>query len=318
MQIRNKNVFVTGGCGFIGSHLVDKLVEKGNKVIVVDNLSAGSVENIDTKKVKFVKGDILDLKLMKKLTKNIDIVFHFAAQPDVRKSYTQVYEDFQVNVLGTINVLEAMRENNVKVMIFASSAGTIYGETKVVPTPEEHPLLPISHYGASKAACEQYLSSYAFLFDMTCVSLRYGNIFGPRSNHGVIYDFFHKLKNNPSSLEILGDGKQEKSYLYIDDCISASLIAAEKSKTGFTPWNISSDKTLIVKEIAKIVVDEMKLKNVKFQYTGGKRGWAGDVVYAYPDITKVKKHGFVPKVSMEEGIRRYVNWLENNYNKSKK
>lgn len=310
MQIKNKKILITGGVGFIGSHLVSALLKKNNEIVVIDNLSAGSKENINTSKVKFIKGDILDRKLMIKLTKNVEVIFHFAAQPDVRKSYTQVYDDFEVNVKGTINVLEGMRENKVKVMIFASSAGTIYGETKVIPTPESHPLLPISHYGASKAACEQYLSSYAFLFEMTCVSLRYGNIFGPRSNHGVIYDFFWKLKKNPEELEILGDGRQEKSYLYIDDCISASILSAEKSKKGLTVWNISSDKTILVRDIAKIVIDEMSAKDTKIRYTGGRRGWPGDVAKAYPEVAKIKNVGFVTKISIKEGIRRYVRWLQ--------
>lgn len=310
MQIKNKKILITGGAGFIGSHLVSALLKKNNEIVVIDNLSAGLKENINTSKIKFTKGDILDRKLIIKLTKGVDVVFHFAAQPDVRKSYTQVYDDFEVNVKGTINVLEGMRENKVKVIIFASSAGTIYGETKIIPTPESHPLLPISHYGASKAACEQYLSSYAFLFEMTCVSLRYGNIFGPRSNHGVIYDFFWKLNKSPEELEILGDGRQEKSYLYIDDCISASLLAAEKSKRGFNSWNISSDKTILVRDIAKVVIDEIGLRNTKIRYTGGRRGWPGDVAKAYPEIGKIKKVHFKSKVSCEEGIRRYVRWLK--------
>lgn len=317
-MIKNKNILVTGGCGFIGSHLVDTLLLRNNKITVVDNLSAGSLKNIDTKKVEFVKGDICDLPLMKKLCKGKDIIFHFAAQPDVRKSFNQVYEDLQVNVVGTINILEAMRENNVKFMVFASSAGTIYGEAKISPVPEEYPLQPISHYGASKAACEQYLSSYSALFKMSCVSLRYGNIFGPRSTHGVIYDFFHKLKKNPEELEILGNGKQEKSYLYIDDCIKASLIAAEKAKKGFISYNISSNTTIKVIDIAKIVIDEMGLKNVKLKFTGGKRGWPGDVVKIFPDVRKIESLGFRPKVSLECGIRKYIRYLEENYKREEK
>jgi UDP-glucose 4-epimerase len=318
MVIKNKNILVTGGCGFIGSHLVDALLSKNNKITVVDNLSAGSLENIDQKKVIFIKGDICDLSLMKKLCKDKDIIFHFAAQPDVRKSFTQIYEDLQVNVIGTINVLEAMRENNVKFIVFASSAGTIYGEAKISPVPEEYQLQPISHYGASKAACEVYLSSYSSLFGMDCVSLRYGNIFGPRSTHGVIYDFFHKLKKNSKELEILGNGKQEKSYLYIDDCIKGSLLAAENSKKGFIPYNISSNKTIKVIEIAKIVIEEMGLKNVKLKFTGGKRGWPGDVSKVFPDTRKIESLGFRAEISIEEGIRRYVRYLEENYKKEEK
>lgn len=310
MQLKNEKILVTGGCGFIGSHLVDSLILKQNEITVVDNLSAGKLENINEEKVNFVKGDICDINLMKKLSKGKDVVFHYAAQPDVKKSFTQVYEDLEVNLKGTINVLESMRENALKFIVFASSAGTIYGEAKISPAPEEYSLQPISHYGASKSACEQYLSSYSALFEMTCISLRYGNIFGPCSTHGVIYDFFHKLKKNPKELEILGDGKQEKSYLYIDDCIRASIIATEKTKKGFVPYNISSNKTIKVIDIAKIVIDELGLKNVRMKFTGGKRGWPGDVIKAFPDTRKIETLGFQIKIPVEEGIRRYIRYLE--------
>lgn len=315
MELTGKRVLVTGGAGFIASHSVDALLKKGNDVVVVDDLSAGTLRNISMESKKkrsgcaFVRGSIMNAALMKKLSRGCDAVFHFAAQPDVRKSTAQVFADFDLNVRGTLNVLEGARENHVPLFVFASSAGTIYGENPIFPTPETHPFDPISHYGATKAACEMYLMSYSALFDIQCVSLRYGNIFGPRSNHGVIWDFFHKLKKNPKQLEILGDGLQKKSYMYIEDCVNASLHAAERAKKKFEPFNVSSDENTGMKKIARWVVDAMKLKNVTFTFTGGRRGWMGDVVRMRADVSKLKKLGWRGKISMKEGVTRYVRWL---------
>lgn len=315
MRLEGKEILITGGCGFIGSHLVDALIKRRNKVTVVDNLTSSTTKYIEgyiAKKVSFfnfIRGDIRDFSLMKRLTKGKELIFHFAAQPDVRKSVSQVGEDFEVNVKAGVDLLRAIEENKVGAVIFASSAGTIYGDAPLLPTPEGFNLQPISHYGASKAAGEMYLSSFAHLLGIQATTLRYGNIFGPRSNHGVIYDFFHKLKRDSKSLEILGDGEQEKSYLYIDDCIEASLLAAENAPLGFKAYNISSSKMMKVKVIAKIVIEEMKLKGVKLRYTGGKRGWPGDVVKSFADTAQIQSLGFKPKVSMEEGIRRYIRWL---------
>lgn len=315
MKLTNKKILVTGGAGFIASHIVDALLKKGNNVVVVDDLSAGTLKNLKDakarhgKRLQFAKGSILNLPLMKKRCRGMDSVFHFAAQPDVRKSTAQVFADFEVNVRGTLNVLEAAHEASVLHFVFASSAGTVYGENPVFPTPESHRFDPISHYGATKAACEMYLMSYSALFDMQCVSLRYGNIFGPRSNHGVIWDFFHKLKKNPEQLEILGDGLQKKSYMYIEDCVNASLLAAEKAKKKFEPFNVSSDESIVVKKIARWVVDAMELRNVRFSFTGGKRGWMGDVARMRADVSKLKKLGWRGKISMKEGVTRYVRWL---------
>lgn len=315
MKLVNKKILVTGGAGFIGSHIVDMLLKKGNRVTVLDDLSAGALSNVSgarknhPDKFSFIKGSIMNLPLVKDAYRGMDAVFHHAAQPDVRKSFTQVFADFDANVRGTLNVLEAARENHVSLFVFASSAGTVYGENPVFPTPETCPFDPISHYGATKAACEMYLMSYSALFDMQCVSLRYGNIFGPRSNHGVIWDFYHKLKKNPRSLEILGDGMQNKSYMYIDDCVNASVLSAERAKRKFEPFNISTAESIVVKKIARWVVDAMKLKNVAFTFTGGKRGWEGDVVRMRADVKKLQKIGWKQKVDMKEGVSRYVRWL---------
>jgi UDP-glucose 4-epimerase len=306
---------VTGGCGFIGSNLVRKLVSEGYQVLVIDNLSSGRKEYIaDCLKEKncvFQKGSIIDVNFLKKQMSGVDAVIHEAANPDVRASVGNLFPDFDVNVLGTVNVLNAMSANEVPKIIFASSGGTVYGETEVLPTPESEPLAPISHYGASKGAGEQYMSSFASLYGFEAISLRLGNIFGPPSNHGVMFDFFWKLKKNPTTMEILGNGLQLKSYLYVDDCVEAHTLALQKTIQGHQTFNIASTETLTVNEIAQTVVEAMNLKDVKFTYTGGERGWAGDVKKSIVDISKAEKMlGWEPKTKIADGIKKYIQWLE--------
>jgi UDP-glucose 4-epimerase len=210
-----------------------------------------------------------------------------------------------------------MRRNQVPILVFASTS-TVYGQASIIPTPEDYPINPISNYGASKSACEVYMMSSSSSYKMTCVSLRYANIFGVRSNHGVVHDFFQKLKKDPSRLEILGDGKQVKSYLYITDCIEASLLATEKCKQGeFGAFNIGSTEKLEVNEIAKIVIDELGISDIELSYTGGKQGWVGDVTDMLLDTEKIRNLGWQPTVDVREGIRRYVAWLRQRWEKKK-
>jgi len=317
LNITEQRILVTGGAGFIGSHIVDELIKRGNELIVLDNLSSSTIKNIEKhlskSSFRFVKGDIRDFNLLISLLKDVDVVFHYAANPDVRLSVERPEIDFEINVKGTFNVLEAMRLNDVKNMVFASSGGTLYGEADVIPTPENYPPRPISVYGASKAACEAYISAYCGFYGLNAVSLRYANIIGPRSSHGVIYDFFMKLKRNPHELEILGNGKQKKSYLYISDCIKASILIVERHQRGFDVFNIGSDDWITVNEIAKIVIENMGLKNVQIKYTGGDRGWPGDVPLMLLDISKIKALGWKPEVPIRKGIALYVNWLKKGY-----
>jgi UDP-glucose 4-epimerase len=222
-------VLVTGGAGFIGSHLVDALMARGYEVVVLDNLSNGSLKNItawiNDPRFTFVKGDLLRSSNIINVVKDCDVIFHLAANPEVRVGVVDTRIDYEQNILATYNLLEAMRKScNCKRIVFASTS-TVYGEAEVIPTPEDYgPLQPISLYGASKLACESLISGYAHMFGFKSVICRLANITGPRSNHGVIYDFVKKLSENPRVLKVLGDGTQCKSYLYVQDCVEAFLL----------------------------------------------------------------------------------------------
>ncbi|MFX1521325.1 MAG: GDP-mannose 4,6-dehydratase [Promethearchaeota archaeon] len=320
MPLKNKRVLVTGGAGFIGCHLVDCLMELGNEITVVDDLSASTTEYIENYMnntgFEFIKGDIRDKTIMQETCREKDIVFHFAANPDVRLSVNEPYFDFESNVLGTFNLLEAMRKNDVKTLIFASSGGTIYGDAEVYPTPESHILMPISTYGASKASCEMFISAYSACYGISSVSLRYANIYGPRSLHGVMHDFFWKLRETPEELVILGDGKQNKSYMYISDCITATMKITEyitSSEKNYDTFNVGVSDQIEVRKIAEIITNELKLDDVQFSYTGGEKGWVGDVHRMLLDTTKLEKLGFRPEVNLEEGIRMYIRWLKERF-----
>ncbi|MCG3215771.1 MAG: GDP-mannose 4,6-dehydratase [Candidatus Heimdallarchaeota archaeon] len=314
----SKRILVTGGCGFIGSHLVDSLIKEGHYVEVVDDLSANTSleylkQHLDCESARFFKYDIRDIEKLNSLSSDFDLIFHLAAQPDVKVSVSEPRFDFDVNVNGTLNILELMRIKDIPEMIFASSVGTVYGETDVFPTPESHPLNPISNYGAAKAASEMYCYSYASLYNLKIVSLRLGNIFGPRATHGVMFDFFHKLRKDSSKLEILGDGKQTKTYLYIEDTIEVFNHILKKIRAGHTVYNVSSYETISVTEIADELVTALGYDDVRYSFTGGKRGWKGDVVFTSVDISKLLSIGWEPKTTIREGIRIYSEWLNEKY-----
>jgi UDP-glucose 4-epimerase len=304
---------VTGGAGFIGSHLCEALSKRGFTVTILDNFSSGSKQNIlkllksKPNKVSLHKGDCTDPKSVKKSLKNVDIIFHFAANPEVRLELSDPVTCFQQNVYATHILLEAARDSQVQTIVFASTS-TVYGEAKIIPTPEDYsPLEPISIYGASKLASEALITAYAHTFNKKALILRLANIVGPRSQHGVIHDFITKLKQNPTQLEILGDGTQTKSYLHIDDCIQAILTALKNQTRKVEIFNIGSEDQVNVKTIAQIVAEEMKCKNVKFKFTGGVqggRGWIGDVKTMLLDISKLKKLGWKPKLNSAEAVRK--------------
>jgi UDP-glucose 4-epimerase len=306
MPAKNK-ILVTGGAGFIGSHLVDRLIEKGNRIIVFDNLSSGKMEfiehHLENQDFTLIKGDLLNQEAIEKACKDIDLVCHVAANPDVRLGASNTKVHLDQNILATYNLLEAMRKNNIKKIAFTSTS-TVYGEANIIPTPEDYgPLIPISLYGASKMACEALITSYSHTFDMQAWIFRFANIVGPRSTHGITVDFIRKLQENPNLLEILGDGKQEKSYLHVSECVDAILYLIEESKEKVNIFNVGSEDTISATEIGKAVTEEMGFSDVKFTYTGGSRGWKGDVPRMRLGIEKMKKLGWKPGYTSERSVR---------------
>lgn len=295
-------ILVTGGAGFIGSHVVDRMIDEGYDVIVVDNLYSGKYVNPEA---IFYKIDLNDFDALMNVFKKHEIeeVWHIAANPDVRIGNENPYEIYRNNVSATYTLLEVMRRNGVKRLIFTSTS-TVYGEAKVIPTPEDYPTIPISIYGASKVACEAMIASYCHTFDMQAWIYRFANVIGKRSNHGVIYDFIMKLKKNPNELEILGNGEQNKSYIYISDCIDAMFFGL-KADDWINILNIGSEDQIKVRRIAEIVCEEMGLNPV-FKFTGGDRGWKGDVPVMLLSIEKLKSLGWKPRYNSEQAVRKAV------------
>lgn len=298
---------VTGGAGFIGSHLADLLVSRGDDVTIIDSMTAGRLSNIEDilPQIDFVQADLLK-DGWQEFFKDADRVYHIAADPDVRGSARKSYQVFENNTAATVRVLEAMKRYDVREIVFTSTS-TVYGEASVIPTPETYsPMIPISIYGASKLACEAMISSYAATYNFKAWVYRFANIIGPRSNHGVIYDFVNKLRSNPRELEILGDGSQSKSYLAVENCVKAMVFAPEISDDTFNVFNIGSEDWISVKRIAELTAEGMGLKDVKFNYTGGDRGWVGDVPLMQLSVDKLKSFGWCPDISSEESVRRAV------------
>lgn len=294
---------VTGGCGFIGSHLVDTLVERGDTVLVVDNLSTGDQKHIRTHlasgAVKLLSVDLLENSWQQKIT-GARRIYHLAADPDVRESAHHPESPLTNNLIATARVLEAMRLQGVSELVFTSTS-TIYGEATVIPTPEEYaPLEPISVYGATKLAAEALISAYCHSFGMKAWVYRFANIIGERSNHGVIWDFIQKLRADPHHLEILGDGHQTKSYLEVHACVEAMLYGIDHAYQPFNVFNIGSADWIDVQSIADIVVREMGLSAVRYHYTGGERGWVGDVPRMLLSVEKMKALGWNPSVTSRE------------------
>lgn len=301
-------ILITGGAGFIGSHLVDKFISIGSEIIVLDNLSTGNIEfiqkHLNKPNFKFYKVDLLDR--IEDYFRDVDEVWHLAANPNVRILDSKIH--FEQNIVATINVLEAMRKNNVRKIFFTSSS-TVYGEAisskNNKPTPEDYPTNPISLYGAAKLASEALIQAYCHVYDFQAWIFRLANIVGPRLTHGIIFDFINKLRKNPKELEILGDGNQRKSYLFIDDCIEAMFLSREKSNKKINIFNIGNDDWISVKEIAKIVCERMKLTPI-LKFTGGDRGWKGDVPLMLLDIKRIKSLGWKPKYSSEKSVIKTV------------
>ncbi len=313
-MLKNRSILVTGGAGFIGSHLVERLL-LDNEVTVLDNFSSGRIEFLepyrDIPDFHLLTGDLMNPKILDNAVSGKDFIFHLAANPDVKLGSEDTHVHLEQNVLATYNLLEAMRKNDVRQMAFTSTS-TVYGEAAQVPTPEDYgPLLPISLYGASKLSCEALISSYCHTFQMQSWIYRFANIVGERGTHGVLVDFIRKLRENPGKLEILGSGKQRKSYLEVKDCVRAMIHAVEHSTGEVNVFNIGSEDSVDVTEIADIVVGQMGLDGVEYNYTGGidGRGWRGDVKLMLLSIEKIKMLGWSPELGSARALEVAVRAL---------
>lgn len=296
--MKNKRAIVTGSAGFIGSYLSEALT-KSYDVIGIDNFSSGKIKNVPT-----VNADLL-LDDTEEYFKGTDIVFHFAANPDVRLGATDAKIHIEQNLLTTHNLLEAMRKGGIKKIVFASSSA-VYGNANKLPTPENYsPLHPISLYGASKLACESLICAYCGTFGMQAWIFRLANIIGPRSDHGIIPDFIKKFNSDSRKLEILGDGKQNKSYLYISDCVDAIIFGFEHSNESLNVFNVGSEDQITVKKIAENISSAMKL-NPKYYFIGGKTGWKGDVPIMLLDTSKLKSLGWKPHYSSAQAVEKTI------------
>ena len=310
-----KNAIVTGCAGFIGSNLVDRLLQKGDKVIGIDNFSTGQTQFLKNAKknnnFKLKKANLLDLKNLKKIFSNCSIVYHLAANADVRFGVDHPNKDLRQNTIVTHNVLEAMRANDIKNIVYTST-GSIYGETKTIPTPEDVSFpIQTSFYGASKLAAEGLVNAYCESYGFKSWIFRFVSILGERYTHGHVFDFLKKLQKDTTKLEVLGNGKQRKSYLYIQDCIDAIFIALEKQNNNINIFNLGTNDYCDVNSSINWICEELNL-NPKIIYTGGNKGWIGDNPFIFLDTNKINQLGWKPKLSIKEGIIKTVKYLNDN------
>ena len=306
---------VTGAAGFIGSHLVDRLLRDGEDVIGYDNFSTGIPEFIVAARCHhnftFVEGDLLDTEALMKAIRGADRVAHLAANADVRFGLDHPRKDLEQNTIATFNVLEAMRANNVKEIIF-SSTGSIYGETKVIPTPEDAPFpTQTSLYGASKLAGEGMIAAYAEGYGMNARIFRFVSILGERYSHGHIFDFMRQLAEDPGRLHVLGDGKQRKSYLHVQDCINGILLGCTSTDERIQIFNLGTDEVCQVLESVGWITGRLKL-SPRLSFSGGRQGWTGDIPLIHLDTSRIEKLGWQPKHSIREAVELTVDWLDAN------
>jgi UDP-glucose 4-epimerase len=313
--MKMKKVFITGGAGFVGSNVADKLLEMGCEVTVYDSMKTGQSAFLknqsENPKFKLIKGDIMDLGALKTAMQGHDFVFHLSANADVRGGINNTRIDLEQNTIGTWNVLEAIRLNDVKGIAF-SSTSAMYGEPNKFPTPENYCPVQTSLYGASKLAGEAMIQAFCEGFGIKSWIFRFVSLIGERYTHGVIFDFVKKLNKNPKELEILGDGEQKKSYLYINDCVNAMVFAIENADEKVNIFNLGNVEYMNVKDVAKIIIEELGLSDVEYKFTGGERGWIGDAPFVQLDVKKIMNLGWKPEVSIEDGIRRTVKYLKEN------
>jgi UDP-glucose 4-epimerase len=309
-----ERVLITGGAGFIGSTVADRLLDEGIEVAILDDFRTGRREFIAgalERGAELFEGDILDLELLTRAVAGCDTVFHLQANADVRHGLDHPQRDLEQNTISTSNVLEAMRAAGAKRICF-SSTGSVYGESAVVPTPEDAPFpLQTSLYGASKIAGEGMIAAYAHGYGFTGIIFRFVSLLGERYTHGHVIDFYRALKRDPTSLTVLGDGRQEKSYLYVQDCVSAMLaaVAHHGDEPGAHVYNLGTDATVIVDDSVALITGRMGLEPT-IEKTGGKRGWAGDSPLIHLDTTKIQSLGWAPTLTIPEAIARTLDWFE--------
>lgn len=306
---------ITGCAGFIGSSLVDRLLALGHRVTGVDNFSTGQRRFLEgalkNPAFKLVEGGLLDLPALTQAFSCGDTVFHFAANADVRFGTEHPRKDLQQNTLATFNVLEAMRANGVRRIAF-SSTGSIYGEPEVFPTPEHAPFpIQTSLYGASKLAAEGLIEAYAEGFNFQGYIFRFVSILGERYTHGHVVDFYKQLRDHPGTLHVLGNGKQRKSYLYVQDCIDAMLLAIEKAQGKINIFNLGTDEYCQVDDSIGWICEYLGVSPRQI-YAGGERGWVGDSPFIFLDCSRIQALGWQPKLSIREGVIRTLRYLEHN------
>lgn len=308
------NILITGGAGFIGSHLVDRLLSEGHKVVVIDNLSLGLERNIahnlSNANFEFIKGDVLDKNLMTQVFDDtkFDIVFHLAANSDIARSHADPSVDLNMTFMTTYSVLEQMRTHDVKKLMFASTSA-IYGNAHGVEVTETYgPLFPTSHYGACKLASEGIIASYCENYGIQAYITRFPNVCGERTTHGVLHDFVKKLKKNPGELEVLGNGRQAKPYLYVKDLVDAILFVIQHSNNQINYFNLGVEGNTTVTRIAEMVISSMGL-SAKIRYTGGDRGWVGDVPLFRYNLDKIHQLGWKASLSSDEAVQKAIDYI---------
>jgi UDP-glucose 4-epimerase len=308
-------VMVTGGAGFIGSNLVDRLLLAGHDVIAYDNFSTGQRPFLATalasSQFRLVEGDLLDIGRLSQAMQGCDLVFHLAANADVRYGTLHTRKDLEQNTFCTYNVLESMRLNGVRRIAF-SSTGSVYGEPEVFPTPEDAPFpIQTSFYGASKVAAEALIQAFCEGFGFQGVIFRFVSILGERYTHGHVFDFYKKLRAHPEQLDVLGNGRQRKSYLYIQDCIDAMLLAVERAHQPVSVFNLGTDEYCEVNDSIRWITDYLQVAP-QLNYSGGERGWIGDSPFIFLDCRKIRALGWRPNLSIREGIIKTLEYLIGN------
>lgn len=307
----SKRYFVTGGAGFIGSHFVNSILDANRgEVTVFDNFSTGHLwhfgDRVRDPRLRIVEADAQDEAALLEAMPGHDMVYHFAANSDIARAQQEPTVDFRNGTIPTNNVLEAMRKTGVGRIVFTSGSG-VYGEVPPIPIPENYDrMVPVSTYGACKLACESLISAYSFMFDMTGTVFRFANVVGPRQTHGVAHDFLRRLAKDPTRLKIFGDGTQSKPYIHIEDVLAAFRMMEAKQAGGYDYFNVGTPDFLTVREIADIVCDRMGVKNVKYEFTGGSRGWKADVPVYRLKTDKVRSLGWSPVRNSREAVTAAV------------